>query len=240
MRVVGDESSSAMRLRGGFRLSVDRVPSTVDSRRMSSDVPLRCRCGRIRGLAVGIGPEMGTRLVCYCDDCQRYARTLATDGVLDVYGGTDIFQTTPAHVRITAGTSELRCLRLSDKGLMRWYSGCCKVPVANTVASPKVPFVGIVHTFMDHVGDGHTRDEVLGPPRAFVQGRFAPGGVPPLAHPSAPLSLIVRAMRVMLLGWVRREHRPSPFFDVTTGKPIVVPSVLPREKAETAARPRRG
>lgn len=193
---------------------------------MTSDVPLRCRCGHIRGLAVGVGHEVGTRLVCYCDDCQRYARALGTDGVLDRFGGTDIFQTTPARLRITEGTDEIRCLRLSEKGLIRWYSGCCKVPLVNTVASPKVPFVGVVHTFMDHASDGRTRDEALGPPRAFVQGKFAIGGVPPQAHRTAPLSLILRSIRVLLLGWVRGEHRPSPFFDAKSGAPIVVPSIL--------------
>jgi hypothetical protein len=197
---------------------------------MTTDVPLRCRCGQIRGSATGVGPRMGTRLVCYCDDCQMYARFLGADGVLDSFGGTDVFQTTPAHVRITEGVSEIRCLRLSEKGLMRWYCGCCKVPLANTLSSPKMPFVGIVHTFMDHAGDGRTRDEVLGPPRAFTQGKFAVGGVPAHAHRTAPLSVILRAIRVLFLGWVRREHRPSPFFDAATGKPIVTPHVLTKDE----------
>jgi hypothetical protein len=206
---------------------------------MTADVPLRCRCGRIRGSARAIGPSMGTRLICYCDDCQMYARFLGTDGVLDEFGGTDVFQTTPAHVLITEGRCEIRCLRLSDRGLMRWYSGCCKVPLANTVASPRVPFVGIVHTFLDHASDGRTRDEAQGPPRAFIQGRFAPGGVPAHAHPRAPLSVILRSIRVLLLGWVRREHRPSPFFDAAAKTPISAPRVLTAEERAAITAPGR-
>lgn len=178
---------------------------------------------------------MGTRLVCHCDDCQMYARFLGLEGVLDRFGGTDVFQTTPAHLHITEGAGEVRCLRLSRKGLMRWYAGCCKTPLGNTLASPRVPFVGIVHTFMDHAGDGRTRDEVLGPPVAFTQGKFAIGGVPAHAHPTASISVILRAIRVLFLGWVRREHRPSPFFDAGTGKPISLPHVLTHAEREASA-----
>lgn len=88
---------------------------------------------------------------------------------------------------------------------------------------------------MDHAGDGRTRDEVLGPPVAFTQGKFAIGGVPAHAHPTASISVILRAIRVLFLGWVRREHRPSPFFDAETGKPISLPHVLTHAEREASA-----
>jgi len=166
------------------------------------------------------------RIVCYCDDCQHYAKHLGAE-VLDSYGGTDIYQTTPAHVRITEGAEELRCLRLSEKGLFRWYSGCCNAPLANTLGTAQAPFVGIVHTFMDHASHGQTRDESLGTP-VFTQGKFAIGGVPSHAHPTAPISVILRAIRGMVVGRIRGEHKPSPFFD-ESGKCVVEPQVLSSE-----------
>jgi hypothetical protein len=173
-----------------------------------------------------VSPETGNRIVCYCDDCQAYAHFLGRFDVLDAHGGTDIFQMTPAQLRITAGVECVRCLRLTDKGLVRWFAGCCKTPMANTVASPRVPFVGVVHCFMDHAAHGRSRDDVLGPPVGFVQGRFAPGGVPPHAHSRAPVGLVVRAARLLAGAWIAGKSRPSPLFDPATGALIARPQVL--------------
>lgn len=165
-----------------------------------------------------------------CDDCQTYAHWLGEpERILDEHGGTDVFQLTPAQLRIDQGHEHVRCVRLSSKGLMRWYAGCCKTPIANTLASPRVPFAGVLHTFMDHQGDGRSRDEVLGPVRARTQGRFAPGGCPDGASPRAPVGIIFRALRHLLGGLVSGAHRPSPFFEAS-GRPVVEPTVVPPEE----------
>lgn len=170
--------------------------------------------------------------MCHCDDCQAYARWVGVDGVVDRHGGTDIFQMTPSQLRISAGAEHLHCVRLSQKGLMRWYAGCCRTPVGNTLASPRVPFVGVVHTFMDHAADGRSRNDVLGPPIAFIQGRFAVGGAPPHVHASAPPSLLVRSARLLLAAWLRGKGRPSPFFDARSGAPVALPRVLTSAERE--------
>ena len=143
----------------------------IDVARLPLDVPLRCRCGRVRGVASDVSPSSGFRFVCYCKDCQAFAHFLERPDVLDPAGGTDIFQMPPACVKLTAGTETVRCLRLSDKGVLRWYTDCCRTPIGNTAASPRFPVVAVVHSFMIHGGDGRSRDEVLGPPlphlRAF-------------------------------------------------------------------------
>lgn len=187
---------------------------------MSTEVPLECACGSVQGTAIDVSPRRDTRVVCMCDDCQIYAHWLGSaERVLDEYGGTDIFQLAPAQLRITTGVEHIACVRLTDKGPMRWYAECCRTPIANTLASPRFPFAGVVHTFMDHEGDGRSRDEALGPVRARINARYCPGQRPADAHDKAPLGLILRAVRQLLGGFIRGAARPSPFFDAQ-GKPI--------------------
>ncbi len=169
-------------------------------------------------------------MVCYCDDCQAFARFLSTPGVLDVAGGTEAIQVAPARVRITAGADQLRCVRLSSKGLHRWYTECCRTPLANT--HPRVPFVGLIHSFVDAPRDGHARDAVLGAMLCQAHARFAIGPLPQDAPPKVNLVHVWRFGRVMLGWWTRGLGRPSPFFDPRSRAPRAVPRVLePDERA---------
>jgi hypothetical protein len=192
---------------------------------MSAQLPLRCRCGLVRGTATDVSPRTGTRLFCYCDDCQAYARFLARQDVLDAHGGTEIFHLTPSQIAITEGEEHLRCLRLSPKGMLRWFAGCCNTPIGNTI-SARLPFVGLVDCFIDHAADGRSRDEALGPP-VRIHGRFARGGGgPDGTHPSASMGLLARSVGHLVRAWLAGKGRPSPFFDDTTGVPCVAPRVL--------------
>lgn len=183
-------------------------------------VPLRCRCGALRG-EVEVGPGTGQRIVCYCDDCQALARFLERDDVLDAHGGSDIFQTRPAGVRITEGADQLACMRLSEKGMHRFYARCCRTPIANTLGA-RAPFVGLASTALDP----GARESALGPPIARVQGRFAIGGVPAGAHPTVGPGLIARTFAFLARGFLTGSHAPSPFFDARTKQPRVTPEVL--------------
>ena len=82
---------------------------------MSLDLSLRCRCGHVRGTANDVAPSAGFRLVCYCKDCQAFARFLERPDVLDAAGGTDIFQMPPGRVKLTAGADAVRILRFSTR-----------------------------------------------------------------------------------------------------------------------------
>ncbi len=198
---------------------------------MPVDVPLRCRCGRVRGSAIDVSPSSGFRFVCYCKDCQAFARFLGRADVLDPAGGTDIFQMPPGRVRLTAGTDALRCLRLSDK-VLRWYADCCRTPIANTAAGPRFPIAGMVHSFMDHEGDRRSRDEVLGPALCRIYERSATGPLPPDAPPPPSLGVFGRRASKLIDWWVRGLARPTPFFDDRTKAPRAVPRVLtPGERA---------
>ena len=66
------------------------------------DIPMRCRCGYMRGVASAVSPSAGFRFVCYCKDCQACARFLKRPDILDAGGGTDIFQLPPSQVTFIA------------------------------------------------------------------------------------------------------------------------------------------
>lgn len=197
---------------------------------MSSSAPLRCTCGSVRGEVRDVSPSAGNHLVCMCDDCQAYAHWLGrADELLDDNGGTAVFQLTPAQLELREGTEHLRCMRLSPKGLMRWYAGCCNTPLANTLPSPRVPFAGVVCVSLQPPGEPH---QTLGPVRARINARFGHGSLPPGSHARAPLSLIARSLRQLASGLLRGAHRPSPFFDADTGAPAAEPTVISKDERQ--------
>ncbi|MCG8589625.1 MAG: DUF6151 family protein [Proteobacteria bacterium] len=198
---------------------------------MANDLPIRCRCGNLRGRAQGVSGERGNRIVCYCDDCQAFGDFLGPDGVLDTHGGTDIFQMSPARLEFTRGLDQLACLRLTSKGMLRWYAACCKTPIGNTMATRQIPFVGLIHACVDHEADGRSRDEALGPVRAGVNARFARGDRTQLdAHDRAPLSMGLGILGRLVAARLRGDHAASPFFDRGTGEPVAVPLVLSEDE----------
>jgi hypothetical protein len=200
---------------------------------MAHDVALRCQCGTIRGVAREVSGETGNRVVCYCDDCQSFAHFLArADEILDPHGGSDIYQMPAAHFEITGGSERIACMRLTAKGLLRWYAECCRTPIGNTVSSRQMPFVGVLHNFMDigpqGVGDGESaRNAVVGPIRARVQSRHARGELREVAaYDKFSAAIILRSIGIFLNWRLQGLHSPSPFFDSHSGKPIISPVVL--------------
>lgn len=184
----------------------------------------------MRGVARGVSSSNGVRLVCMCDDCQTFGQWLGPEKVLDENGGSEVYQTVPARLQITRGHEHLRCLRLSPRGLMRWYAACCNTPIANCLARPRLAFVGLHMRFVDPDLDAHARDERFGPVRARVQARWGKPPLPPDAHPRAPLGVILRSLRVVGAGYLRGAHSPSPLFDPETGAPTVEPTVIAKEE----------
>jgi len=201
----------------------------------SSDLPLRCRCGRVRGVASGVSPSTGFRFVCYCADCQAFARSLQRADILDSAGGTDIVQLPPGRVQLTAGIDAVQSLRFSNR-VFRWYAACCRTPIANTAFSPRFPIVGLVHAFIGVEAEGPSRneilDEILGPPLCRIYQRSASGPLPGNAPAPASFGVFVLRARKALGWWWRGLGRPNPFFDDRTGAPLFVPRVVtPGERA---------
>ena len=167
-----------------------------------------------------MAPSEGTRCVCYCGDCQAFARFLGRDGVLDAWGGTDIWQMSPGKLRLEIEGDALRCVRLSAEGMHRWYCGECKTPLANTMTAI-IPFVGVIHSFMDCP----SRDELFGPGHP-VQTDTAYGEGAPKQDGSVIFKVLLRTMGMVVGRKILGRGRVSPFFDPKSKAPKVTPQVL--------------
>src|SRR5215471_19312423 len=215
----------SQRDQAGWNGRMTRPPHTSPD---PKDLPLRCCCGRVRGVASEVAPYAGFRFVCYCQDCQAFARFLGRPDVLDAAGGTDIFHMAAGRVKLTAGTDAVRGLRFSSK-VYRWYADCCRTPIANA-AGPRFPVVALIHSFMS-LGP-RPRDAVLGPPLCRIFERSAIGPLPPNAPGPPSLGLFARRASRLLGWWWRGLGRPHPFFDADTNAPLAVPHVFtPGERA---------
>ena len=200
--------------------------------RMPVTLPLCCRCGPVRGVAREVAPHSAFRFVCYCTNCQAFARFLERPDVLDDAGGTDIVHMPAACVTLTAGADAVRCISFSAK-VLRWYADCCRTPIANTAVSPRFPVVGLIHSFMDPEAGGHAREQVLGPPLCRIYERSGIAPLPPDAPPPPLLRLFARRAAKILGWWMRGLGRPNPFFDDTTNAPLSVPRIFTRSERST-------
>ncbi len=194
----------------------------------TEELALRCLCGTVRGVAREISPRTINRCICYCDDCQAFAHFLGRqDDLLDAWGGSEVVQMSQARVALTAGLHRVAAMRLTEKGLMRWYAGCCNTPIGNTLATPSIPFIGLLRVFID------APSEALGPIRGRAFAQYAKGGRAAVPKDgSSDFAMLVR-MVPKLLGWrLRGDHRRSPLFDAAN-RPLVEPRVLdPAEREE--------
>jgi hypothetical protein len=190
-----------------------------------ADIPLRCSCGCVRGIARAVSPSAGVRVVCYCKHCQAFARFLGRPDILDLCGGTDLFQLPPSQVTLAAGLDALSCVRLSRK-VLRWFADCCRAPIANTATDSRFPVVALVHSFMDCAADGRSRDALLGPPLCRIYERSSIGPLPPNAAPPPSFRVFAHRATKIVGWWMRGLARPNPFFDDRTKAPRSIPQLL--------------
>ncbi len=183
---------------------------------MSEPHPIRCECGAFGGALARI--PWSHRVICYCDSCQAFAERLGRgDDVLDAQGGSDIVQTSPRHLTFTQGQEHLACLRVTPKGPLRWYASCCNTPIGNTPASPRLSFVGLLHSCL---GSRAELDAVFGPPRTYIFTKSARGEPKPKQHLSVPG--IGTYIWHMALARLDGNYRQTPFFDAS-GAPAAQP-----------------
>jgi Family of unknown function (DUF6151) len=190
--------------------------------------PLQCTCGTLKGYVSH--PERVNRVVCYCRDCQAFAHFLGRAAeILDAKGGTDVIQTIPANVTFTQGQEVLACMRLSAKGLLRWYAKCCNTPIGNTLADFRFSFIGLIHTCLEN--SNRSLDDSFGPVRMWSFTKGAKGPVKP--HSVAMVAGIVRFIAMMMRARISGDYKRTPLFLKDTGAPIAVPKILSRSERET-------
>lgn len=189
--------------------------------------PISCSCGKLKGTLNRTHRE--NRGICYCADCQAFARYLKCEAqVLDNRGGTDIVQTLPKHVTFTEGVEHLACMRLTEKGLLRWYASCCNSPIGNTPPNHKMSFVGLVHSCLK--SGPVSLDEAFGPIRMRVNTQSALGD--PKPEPFGLPSALVRIAGMLLRARLDGSYKRTPFFIPGSNTPIVRPKVLSPEERD--------
>jgi uncharacterized protein DUF6151 len=183
--------------------------------------PLQCKCGTLRGNVSN--PRTANHCVCYCKDCQAFAHFLRqADKILDERGGSEVVQILPKNVAITRGIEVLSCMRLTPKGLLRWYAGCCNTPIGNTLATPKLSFVGLVHNCLEH--GGQSLDESFGPVRMWGNTKSAKGEPKPKSQGLG--TLLWWFLSTPLRARFNGDYKQNPFFRPGTSEPIAAPRVL--------------
>jgi hypothetical protein len=166
-----------------------------------SAIKLRCHCGSVQG-SEDFSRSSRVRVICHCGDCGAYARHIGNAGA------TQVVQVTPDQVTILDGKEHLRCLRLTESGLTRWFAGCCMTPLANTSRRAWMPFVGLMTGVLD------TQDDALLGPPTHANGTYP-----------TPWATVLRSICAVVLGLLRRRHRPNPFFD-ERGKLLAQPEIV--------------
>lgn len=187
--------------------------------KMPESHKIQCRCGQLRGI---LKPTASNRCVCYCADCQAFARSLAVADVLDEFGGTEIIQVPASQLVFTDGLSHLACLKLTEVGMLRWYAACCRTPIGNTPANRKVSFVGLIHSCLR--AEGQSLDASFGPVTMRCSVSSALGDEPPAAM--GLFRGIAKVMGMIIGSRLSGAYLASPFFHAKTGAPIAVPRVL--------------
>ncbi|MBI5275931.1 MAG: hypothetical protein HY854_05670 [Burkholderiales bacterium] len=186
---------------------------------MSTGHPMRCACGKVRGVVEH--PRRATRAVCYCRDCQAFAHFLGPPpGMLDAAGGTEVIAVRPHLFRFTAGTEHVACMSLTPKGLLRWYASCCNSPIGNTPRDPRIPHLGLVHSCL-----GKDTEAVFGPVTMRANRKRAKQPVPgnsPVKFGAALLRFLASMGRARITG----QYKHNPFFQAGLVAPLAKPRVL--------------
>jgi hypothetical protein len=202
------------------------------SKGANKEAALQCRCGDVRGRLANASPAATSRVVCYCDDCQAFLHHIGRADLLDAHAGSDIVAVAPASLSIDHGTDRIVGVRLTPKGLYRWYSSCCKTPLGNTLG-PEIPFVGIVVQAFE--GGGLAPDDVFGEPIGAIQGKYAVGDAPK-GSTRFNVRLALRAVGRMVAWRLAGQNWPHPYFDRATRAPSHPVSTLSGAERE-ALRP---
>ena len=186
--------------------------------------PIQCKCGAVKGKLDSNGTS--NRIICYCTDCRAFAHFLGkASDVLDEQGGTEIVQVAQHRLLFCQGEELLSAVRLSEKGMIRWYATCCGTPIGNTMARPKSSFIGLIHSCLDC----QQMDKDFGAKVAVLNTDTALGQTKPKQR--GLLGVIVRFIWIIFTNRVNGRYKKSPFFN-SAGLPRVSPKILRADELE--------
>ncbi len=185
------------------------------------NLKLRCQCGQVQGTIHNVTPSSGNRLTCYCKDCRQFAEMCSNElEILNAQGGMEVYQVAPASVTIEKGIENIGCVRLTKRGIFRWYTTCCHTPIANT-PKPKVPFVGLIHSIIDR----QDFEQKAGPNRGDAYPEQAINNQDNVISESKTRKILIFRMLAKLASYkLTGKGLPNPFFDQNQ-RPIVKPSI---------------
>lgn len=180
---------------------------------LQNPLAFSCACGTLKGHLSSVGAKAGTHVECFCADCR--ANEVFHGQPDPAPNAVRLLQLSPETISIDHGSEQLRVLRLSKRGILRWYAGCCGTPIANTLASPKLPFAAIrTALFADPDQFGKIR----------VQAFLPTPGKPP--HTKGAMGMILGLFKRMGASRLSGSWRQTPFFDVQTQDPVAEVKIL--------------
>ena len=192
------------------------------------DLTFSCRCAQVSGTVVNYRRSQANRVVCYCGDCRGFVDWLKQPEHVDAHGGVDILHLAQGDVRINQGHELVACMRLSPKGMFRFYATCCSTPLGSTM-SAGFPLVGFPTTILDASVD---RAQILGP-ALVVNGASALAG-PVEERKLAVFGMLIRVGTLLAQWKITGRGKPSPYFN-DQGQPVAVANVITKDERAALA-----
>lgn len=180
---------------------------------------VKCSCGQVQAKIDNFPKNTPGRLVCYCDDCQNFLKHIERSELMDECGGSEIIPVYPKDMKIIKGEDKLECIRLTPKGLFRWYTSCCKTPFGNT--RPGFPWLGLLSEVYDK-----SDLQQLGPIRSRVCGKFATTPPPAGTPDNMKFQDIFVVAPFLIKGFIFKKSSPSAFFNEDNKTPIASPTII--------------
>jgi len=198
----------------------------------SSDLSFSCACGAVTGTLTDVGPRQGDHVICHCTDCQDLTHYLGQAGrVLDAHGGTSLYQSRCARMKLRSGRERLACVHLTDKPTLRWYAACCRTPLFNSYANGRIPYI----TTQLAACDPAARARLTGPPLGHLftaDGIGDTSALPGMSMGRLMRRFFPRMIRDMLSG----DRRRCELFDARTLEPIAAPRRLTPDERQALRR----
>ena len=183
---------------------------------------ISCDCGIFQGEITDC--TLGVRATCYCKDCQMFAAYLGkTDDVLDQVGGTEVVGLRHSTIRFINGAENIKCISLGSKGLLRWYTDCCKTAIGNTPRNFKVSHIGLIHNCIR--GTSSDFEKSFGSVKLRVNTESAKK---PIKAKKPSLGIVFHYLLSITKEFVFSRYKLSPFFN-ESGEPLVEVEVLTKE-----------